>query len=62
MSTGIASLNPADLSEQYLNLQTDPITASDVQTEMSQMSMLFPEPRRQTIFDLASDLSAGLAA
>ena len=29
---------------------------------MSQMSMLFPAPRRQTIFDLASDLSAGLAA
>jgi len=62
MSTGITSLNPADISQQYVNLQTDPITASDVQAEMSQMSMLFPEPRRQTIFDLASDLSAGLAA
>ena len=55
MSTGIASLNPADISQQYVNLQTDPITASDVQAEMSQMSMLFPAPRRQTIFDLASD-------
>jgi len=62
MSTGIASIKPADISEELLNLQTDPITASDVQAEMSQMSMLFPEPRRQTIFDLASDLSAGLAA
>ena len=53
MSTGIASLNPADISQQYVNLQTDPITASDVQAEMSQMSMLFPAPRQQTIFDLA---------
>ena len=52
--------------QQYLEMMkgtgTAPATMSDYQAEANRLSFLAPAPQRQTIYDLASDLSAGLAA
>ena len=53
--------------EQYLETMgglTPPpaATMADYQSEADRLSFLAPAPQRQSIYDLASDLSAGLAA
>tara|TARA_R110000737_G_scaffold219307_1_gene235407 strand:- start:599 stop:1366 length:768 start_codon:yes stop_codon:yes gene_type:complete len=41
---------------------TAPATMTDYQTEADRLSFLLPPTRKQNIYDLASDLSTGLAA
>lgn len=41
---------------------TAPATVADYQAEADRLSFLMPPTRKQTIYDLASDLSTGLAA
>jgi len=58
-------ITQAQIEEMYmarLNKGVDPIDMADVDTKAGEISSLFPTPRRANIYDLASDLSAGLAA
>ena len=53
--------------QQYLDTMSGvatppPATMADYQSEADRLSFLAPAPQRQSIYDLASDLSAGLAA
>ena len=53
--------------QQYLDMMggltpPPPATMADYQAAANRLSFLAPAPQRQTIYDLASDLSAGLAA
>ena len=48
--------------ETMSGLTPPPATMADYQAEANRLSFLAPAPQRQTIYDLASDLSAGLAA
>ena len=53
--------------QQYLEMMkgtggVSPATMADYQSEADRLSFLAPQPRKQSIYDLASDLSAGLAA
>jgi len=54
------------VGQQYIDAmsgaKTAPATVSDYQAEAERLSFLVPETPRATIYDLASDLSAGLAA
>jgi|TARA_R100001460_G_scaffold10022_1_gene23774 hypothetical protein len=56
------SLSSEEILDLYRGLQQQPVSKSDVDEELFKISTLFPNPRRQNIFDLASALSAGLAA
>ena len=52
--------------QQYLDMMggltpPPPATMADYQAAANRLSFLAPAPQRQTIYDLASDLSAGLA-
>ena len=52
--------------QQYLEMMkgtggVSPATMADYQSEADRLSFLAPAPQRQSIYDLASDLSAGLA-
>jgi|TARA_R100000084_G_scaffold29021_2_gene10543 hypothetical protein len=57
---GGATLDPQTIIDLYGALESPPITATDIQTEAEQLSSLFPQPRKQNIFDLASSVGAGL--
>ena len=62
---GTDPITQAQIEEMYmarLNRGVDPIDMADVDTKATEISSLFPAPRRSNIYDLASDLSAGLAA
>jgi len=53
--------------QQYLDTMSGvatppPATMADYQSEADRLSFLAPAPQRQSIYDLATDLSAGLAA
>ena len=53
--------------QQYLDTMSGvatppPATMADYQSEADRLSFLAPAPQKQSIYDLASDLSAGLAA
>ncbi len=55
-----SSLTPEDIIALYGAVQSPPVTLEEIQTQAAQMSGLFPEPRKQNIYDLASDVGAGL--
>ena len=55
-----SSLTPEDIIALYGAQVSAPITAADIQAQAAEMSGLFPEPRKQNIYDLASDVGAGL--
>ncbi len=55
-----SSLTPEDIIALYGAQTSAPITAADIQAQAAQMSGLFPEPKKQNIYDLASAVGAGL--
>jgi hypothetical protein len=57
-----SSLTPEDIIALYGAQTTAPITAADVQAQVAELSGLFPEPKKQNFFDLASEVGAGLVA
>ena len=56
------SLTPEDIIALYGAQTSAPITAADIQAQAAEMSGLFPQQRKQNIFDLASEVGAGLVA
>jgi hypothetical protein len=57
-----SSLTPADILALYGAQQSAPTTAEDITAQAQRMAGLFPQPRKQNIYDLASDIGAGLVA
>ena len=57
-----SSLTPEDILGLYGALQNAPITDADIQAQTQQISGLLPQPAKQNIFDLASDVGAGLVS
>jgi hypothetical protein len=55
-------VSPEAIIELFGSLQQDPVTQEDIAEQMRLYQDLFPQSRRQNIFDLASQLGAGLAA
>ena len=53
-------MTPEDIIALYGAQTSAPITAADIQAQAAEMSGLFPEPKKQNIYDLASALGAGL--
>ena len=56
------SLSPEDIIALYNAQQSAPITTEDIQTQAEKLAGLFPQQRKQNIFDLASEIGAGLVA
>ena len=56
------SLTPEDIIALYGAQTSAPITAADIQAQAAEMSGLFPQQRKQNIFDFASEVGAGLVA
>tara|TARA_R100000005_G_C4979299_1_gene189536 strand:+ start:361 stop:1158 length:798 start_codon:yes stop_codon:yes gene_type:complete len=56
----VSSLTPEDIIALYGAQTSAPITAADIQAQAAEMSGLFPEPKKQNIYDLASAVGAGL--
>jgi len=56
----------ASVSQNYIDMMKGataaPATAADYQAEAQRLSGLMPAPERASIYDLASDISAGLTA
>ena len=46
-----SSLTPEDIIALYGAVQSPPVTLEEIQTQAAQMSGLFPEPRKQNIYD-----------
>ena len=57
-----SSLTPEDILALYGAQQSAPTTAEDITAQAQRMASLFPQPRKQNIYDLASDIGAGLVA
>ena len=55
-------VSPEAIIDLFGSLQQDPVTQEDIAEQMRLYQDLFPQSRRQNIFDLASQLGAGLAA
>lgn len=55
-------VSPEAIIDLFGGLQQDPVTQEDIAEQMRLYQDLFPQSRRQNIFDLASQLGAGLAA
>ena len=55
-----SSLSPEDIIALYGAQKSAPITTEDIQAEAQQLSGLFVQPKKQNIFDLASEVGAGL--
>lgn len=55
-------VSPDDIIDLFGGLRQDQITQEDIQRQMELYQDLFPQSRRQNIFDLATQLSAGLSA
>ena len=58
----LSSLSPEDIIALYGAQKSAPITTEDIQAEAQQLSGLFVQPKKQNIFDLASEVGAGLVA
>jgi hypothetical protein len=58
----LSSLSPEDIIALYGAQTSAPITAADIQAQAAEMSGLFPQQKKQNIFDLASEVGAGLVA
>ena len=56
------SLTPEDIIALYGAQTSAPITAADIKAQAAEISGLFPQQRKQNIFDLASEIGAGLVA
>lgn len=54
------SLTPEDIIALYSAQTSAPVTAADIQAQSEQLAGLFPQQRKQNIFDLASAVGAGL--
>ena len=55
-------VSPEVIIDLFGGLRQDPVTQEDIAEQMRLYQDLFPQSRRQNIFDLASQLGAGLAA
>ena len=55
-------VSPEAIIDLFGGLRQDPVTQEDIAEQMRLYQDLFPQSRRQNIFDLASQLGAGLAA
>jgi hypothetical protein len=58
----LSSLTPEDIISLYGAQRSAPVTKEDIETQAAQMAGLFAQPKKQNIFDLASDVGAGLVA
>lgn len=59
---GLADISMEDIISLYGGVKQKPVTQEDIQTEMESLSGLYAQPRRMSIYDLATELSRGLAA
>tara|TARA_A100001515_G_scaffold136461_1_gene128240 strand:+ start:1693 stop:2484 length:792 start_codon:yes stop_codon:yes gene_type:complete len=59
---GTAEISADDIIALYSGLQKSPITQDDIAAQMQELSFLFPQYQKPSIFELASSLSAGLSA
>lgn len=57
-----SSLTPQDIIDLYGSVQSPPVTAADIEAQAAQLSGLFPQPRKPSIYDLASEVGAGLVS
>tara|TARA_A100000172_G_scaffold61622_1_gene40983 strand:+ start:125 stop:922 length:798 start_codon:yes stop_codon:yes gene_type:complete len=57
-----SSLKPEDIIALYGAVQSAPVSTQDIETQAAQMAGLFPQPKKQNFFDLASEVGAGLVA
>ena len=55
-----SSLTPEDIIALYGAQQSAPTTAEDIQAQAKQIAGLFPQTKKQNIYDLASAVGAGL--
>jgi len=55
-----SNLTPEEILALYGSVQSSPVTSADIQIQAEQMAGLFPQPRKQNLFDLASAVGAGL--
>ena len=58
----LSSLTPEDIISLYGAQRSAPVTKEDIETQAAQMAGLFAQPKKQNIFDLASEVGAGLVA
>ena len=56
----LSSLTPEDIISLYGAQRSAPVTKEDIETQAAQMAGLFAQPKKQNIFDLASEVGAGL--
>jgi hypothetical protein len=59
---GLADIDLNDIVSLYGGIQQKPVTKEDIRTEMESLSGLYTQPKRMSIYDLATELSRGLAA